>query len=173
MPIIVDANCIADVFSKKSNDHENFKPVLDWILSGKGIMITGGTKYKTELRQTSKYLKIINLLKDSGKVLVGNTEEIDSYQKHVESLKDDDDFDDEHLPAMIVNTKCRIICSKDTRSIPFVQDRKYYPKGTFLPVYYTSKRNANLLCEKYVDDDLKPLCKIKKASATILYGMVN
>lgn len=173
MPVIVDANCIPEVFSTKSKGHPDFKPVFDWIVNGKGLMVTGGTKYKKELEKLPKFLRIINLLKDSGKVLVGHTEKIDHYQEYVEGLKDDDDFDDEHLPAMVVETKCRVICSKDTRSIPHVRDRKYYPKGMTLPSYYTSKKNVDLLCDKYVDDVLKPLCKLKKAEANTFQVIIS
>lgn len=162
MAIIIDANCIANVFSKKSAKHEDFKPVLNWILLGKGIMIYGGTQYKKELKKTSKYLPIIRLLKDVGKVIEGSKEEIDKYQRKVEDLRDNQDFDDPHLPAIVVVTKCKIICSEDTRSISYVQNSKYYPKGFSPPVYYTSGKNKNILTDKYVDQSLKPLCKLNK-----------
>lgn len=173
MPIIIDTNCIANVFSPKAMRHEEFKPVLDWIRAGKGIMVTGGTKYQEELKKIPKYLRIINLLKDTSKLIVGNRAEIDEYQAYVESIKEDDDFDDEHLPAIVVKTKCRIICSEDTRSIPHVTDRKYYPKGMTPPVYYTSKRNLDLLCDEYVDSELKPLCKMKKSEANRLLSLLG
>lgn len=162
MAVIIDTNCLANVFSRKTAKHDSFKPVLNWILLGKGIMIYGGTKYKKELSKTNKYLPIIRLLRDVGKAIEGNDHEIDKYQIKVEELKDDNDFDDPHLPAIVVVTKCRIICSEDTRSIPFVSDGKYYPKGFSTPVYYTSAKNKNLLTDKYVDNSLKPLCKLNK-----------
>lgn len=162
MAIIIDANCVANVFSRRSDKHKDFKPVLNWILLGKGLMIYGGTQYKRELAKTAKYLPIIRLLKDVGKAIEGCTKDIDDYQKKVEDLRENTDFDDPHLPAIVVITKCRIICSEDTRSIPFVQDGKYYPNGFKTPVYYTSKKNKNLLNDKYVDKSLKPLCKLNK-----------
>lgn len=165
MPVIVDTNCFANVFSRKSERHAEFEPVLDWIVNGKGKLIAGGTKYKNELKKAPKYLKIFTLLRDAGKVHFGNDQEIDDYQKKVEELKEDDDFDDEHLPAIVSVTKCKIICSEDTRSIPHVTDRKYYPTGVSTPVYYTSSRNKDLLCDKYVDDSLKPINKIRKVYA--------
>lgn len=164
MPIIVDTNCLANVFSKSSEKHTEFKPVFEWVVKGKGKLVGGGTKYREELKKAPKYAKIIKYLRDIGKVHFGDDAEIDKYQKKVEALKDDDDFDDEHLPAIIAVTKCKIICSEDTRSIKFVQDRKYYPPGIATPVYYTSSRNCNLLCDRYVDESLKPIGKINKAN---------
>jgi hypothetical protein len=162
MAVIIDANCIANVFSKKSAKHADFKPVLNWILLGKGLMIFGGSQYKRELAKTSKYLPIVRLLKEVGKAIEGSTIDIDKYQTIVENIRDDMDFDDPHLAAIVVVTKCRIICTEDCRSIPFVQDGKYYPKGFKTPVYYTSIKNKDLLTDKYVDSALKPLCKLNK-----------
>ncbi|WP_338375018.1 hypothetical protein [uncultured Flavobacterium sp.] len=165
MAIIIDANCVANVFSKSSAKHLDFKPVLEWILLGKGIMIFGGSQYRKEMAKTSKYLPIIRLLKDVGKAVEGCQNDIDEYQKKVENLRDNEDFDDPHLPAIVVITKCRLICSEDTRSIPFVTDRKYYPNNFTIPAYYTSAKNKNLLTDKYVDNSLKPLCKLNKINS--------
>lgn len=165
MAIIIDTNCIANVFSPKTANHSEFKPVLEWILLGKGLMIYGGSKYREELKKTAKYLPIIRLLKDVGKAIEGAENDIDEYQLKVEELTDSEDFDDPHLPAISVITKCRIICSADTRSIPFVSDKKYYPKGFTTPVYYTSSTNKNLLTDNYVDKSLKPLCKLNKMNS--------
>ena len=162
MPIIIDTNCFANVFSPKSNKHNEFKPVLEWILIGKGIMVYGGSKYKDELKKTPKYLSIIRLLKDVGKVLEGCSETIDRLQEQIESQNDDDDFDDPHLPAIVLATRCRLICSEDTRSIEHVTNRKYYPTRFSSPSYYTSSTNKSLLTDKYVDKSLKPLCKMNK-----------
>ena len=162
MAIIIDTNCFSNVFSRSSIKHKEFEPVLNWIINGKGIMIYGGTKYKEELRKAPKYLRLINLLKELGKVYIGADEEIDEYQSIIEKLRDNSDFDDPHLPAIVIVTKCRIICTEDIRSIPYVTDRKYYPKNYDLPVYYTTSKNKNLLSDKYVDKTLKPLCKLNK-----------
>lgn len=173
MAIIIDANCVANVFSKSSAKHSDFKPVLEWILLGKGIMIFGGSQYRKEMAKTSKYLQIIRLLKDVGKAIEGCQKDIDEYQKKVEALREDEDFDDPHLPAIVVITKCRLICSEDTRSIPFVTDGKYYPKNFKIPVYYTSAKNQKLLTDKYVDNSLKPLCKLNKMTSERIYKQLK
>lgn len=162
MAIIIDTNCLANVFCKNSKDHEEFKPVLTWIVEGKGMMVLGGTKYNEELKKTAKFLTIIRYLKEIGKVHKGNKRDIDNYQIIVEELRDNQDFDDPHLPAIVKVTKCRIICSTDTRSIPYVTNKRYYPSGISTPVYYTSSRNKDILNDKYIDDSLKPLCKLNK-----------
>lgn len=162
MAIIIDTNCLANVFSSKSKRHSDFEPVLKWIITGKGIMLFGGSKYRQELARVPKYLPIIRLLKEIGKAIEGDKDKIDEYQNKIEKLITDDDFDDPHLPAICVVTKSIVICSEDNRSIPFVTDNKYYPKGFTTPVYYTSAKNKDLLSDKYIDKSLKPLCKLNK-----------
>lgn len=173
MPIIIDTNCLANVFSAKSSNHDEFKPVLEWIILGKGMMVYGGTKYTEELRKTPKFNAIIRFLKDVGKVHVGDNLKIDNYQKEIESKGISLSFDDPHLPAIVIDTKCKIICSKDSKSIRFVTDPKHYPSGVAKPVYYTSSKNSKLLNDSYVHASLKPLCRINKSSSKLLKRMVD
>lgn len=162
MCIIIDTNCLASVFERNSKTHNQFAPVLDWIVCGKGKLIYGGTKYLNELRNTCKYLKIINLLRNSGKAVLVESKLVDAEQMRIEALITDDDFDDPHLPAIVIVSKCKIICSTDTRSIKFVTQSILYPKGIDIPKYYTSIRNKDLLCDKYIHDCYKPLNKCNK-----------
>nr|WP_294877532.1 hypothetical protein [uncultured Pedobacter sp.] len=173
MPIIIDTNCIANVFSRSSANHENFSPVLQWVLKGKGVIVFGGNKYLQELLLCKKYLTIIRFLKEIGKVHIGNAGLIDQYERENKQLIQHKDFDDPHLAAIVKDTKCRIICSLDTTSIEFVTSPKLYPKRFSLPVYYTNSKNIDLLCDKYVDDTLKPLCKTTRGNVKLLEKIVS
>jgi len=173
MPIIIDTNCIATLFTKSAVNHKEFEPVLEWILKGKGVMIIGGTKYRQEISKLNKYLTIIRYIKEAGKLYEGNCDAIDKYQSSVEILSDDPDFDDPHLVAMVFVTKCKIICSVDDRSIKHVTDAKYYPTNFRKPVYYKSAKNIDLLCDNYVDDDLKPLIKMNKSKALVIEKLLG
>jgi len=173
MAVIIDTNCLADVFSKSASNHFEFQPVLKWVLEGKGFIVYGGTKYKNELKKASKYLTIFRELKSVGKVFEGNLKTIDEIQKEIEAKENDSDFDDPHLPAIVIDTKCRIICSNDTRSIKYVTNSKFYPKHFRTPVYYTSSKNKDILCDEYVDDSLKPLSKITKDQREALKRLIK
>lgn len=173
MAVIIDTNCFANVFNRKSVNHNEYRPVLDWVVKGKGLIIYGGTKYIQELKKAPKYLPIMRLLREVNKVLIGNLENIDRLQAEIEAKRVDEDFDDPHLPAIVIDTKCRLICSEDKRSIPFVKNRDLYPNGLQAPVYYTSSRNSDLLCDNYIHDDLKPLCKLKKEHANLIEKLVS
>jgi len=155
MAIIIDANCIPCVFSPSNSFHAEFKPVYDWIMEGEGVIVIGGKKYKNELGKISSYLRIFNELKKIGKVVNGNDLSIDEYERAVISNHSQRLFNDEHLVAMVVETKCMLICSNDLSSIKYVQDKTFYPTGfPFCPAYYTGKRNKNLLNRRYVHHTL-------------------
>ncbi len=173
MAIIIDTNCFGNVFNRKSLNHKEFSPILNWIIKGKGIIIYGGTKYIEELKKAPKYLPIMRLLKDVNKVYIGNLENIDRIQASIEENIVDDDFDDPHLPAIVIDTKCRLICSEDKRSIPYVKNSELYPNGILVPSYYTSSRNSNLLCDNYIHKDLKPLCKLKTKQMKLVDNLLN
>jgi len=155
MAIIVDTNCFARVFSRTNKEHPEFAPVLDWILYGKGFLVYGGSKYIQELNECKKYLRFIRLLKDAKKVYICDCDKVDDLQAKYERMIDNPDFDDPHLPAIVRVSKCRLICSMDFRSVPFVTSRELYPKRFHLPHYYSSSRDVWLLTDANIDPSLK------------------
>lgn len=156
MAIIIDTNCFSHVFNGSDKRHQDFVPVLDWIIKGQGFIVYGGSKYIQELKKCRKYHKVFNLLKDLKKVLY--LKEKDRYiDKKMEELYDkygNEDFDDPHLPAIALATKCKLICSVDTRSMPYVKSSKMYPKGYTPPQYYTGKKEKHLLNDNNIDQRL-------------------
>lgn len=154
MAIIVDTNCFSRVFSKSNKEHKEFVPVLDWIIYGSGFLIYGGSKYKAELKKSTAFFKIFRLLKDYHKAISFSDALIDKYQRQYEALIQDPDFDDPHLPAIVKASKCRIICTTDERSRPFVTSPALYPKRFHTPKYYTGLRDQYLLCEANIDKRL-------------------
>jgi hypothetical protein len=55
MCIIIDANTFAAIFDPINKGHIDFKPVYDWIVFGRGKIVYGGKKYKSEVKNVSKY----------------------------------------------------------------------------------------------------------------------
>lgn len=154
MAIIIDANCYSRVFCRKNKEHYAFQPVLNWIINGNGFLVYGGSKYKRELLKSSSYLKFFRLLNDYRKVITFPDDLIDDYQRHYQSIIRDADFDDPHLPAIVLASKCRLICTCDTRSKRFVTSPELYPKNFHTPYYYTGIRDEYLLCDENIDKRL-------------------
>ena len=88
MCIVIDANVFSSVFSRSSLDHGEFKPVLKWIIEGRGKIVYGGTKYISELRAAPKYLGIFNQLEMAGKVVKLCDSRVDDFQKLIDMKKD-------------------------------------------------------------------------------------
>ncbi|MBP5229333.1 MAG: hypothetical protein J6Z32_04220 [Bacteroidales bacterium] len=154
MAIIVDTNCFSRVFCGNNKEHSEFKPVLDWILNGSGFLVYGGKKYKRELQKAGKFIKFFLLLKDYKKAIPYSDEQIDFYQSIFEAKIKDKDFDDPHLPAIVVVSKCRLICTKDTRSQHIVTSPTIYPKKFHVPRYYTGLKDIGLLNDTNIDKRL-------------------
>lgn len=162
MCIIIDINAIPSVFNPNIEDHAEFKPVLNWIISGDGFMIYGGTKYKDELKKLVKYLGFILELQRNNKVRVVCEKSIDDAEAQIKEIIPDNDFDDPHIAAIVKITACRLICSKDIRSVKYIQNRALYCKGFILPRYYTGIRNKGLLCPTNIPVEFRSTKRLNK-----------
>lgn len=148
--VLLDTNCFSHVFNRNDKSHEEFSDFLDWLCYGQGYLVYGGTKYINELKKTENYLRIFRLLNDCNKTIAYDTTSIDLEQERITRLVNDPKFDDPHLPAIIVISKCRVICSVDERSFPYLKRKDIYEGKAKRPKFYTGKHNAQLLSPTYV-----------------------
>ena len=155
MAIIVDTNCFSRVFCRSNKEHADFAPVLDWVVSGNGFLVYGGSKYKQELKNARKFIPFLKLLKNYKKLCLFDDALIDELQMKYEQMIQDPDFDDPHLPAIVMVSKCRLICSLDYRSIPFVTSPGMYPKHFHVPRYYSGAKDRWLLIDANIDPRLQ------------------
>ena len=162
MCIIVDTNVFGNVFDAKNKDHIQFKPVKEWIFNGNGILVFGGTKYEKEVF-SDKYRKFILQLLIAGKAKRINLVEVDKHEELVKLKIPNADFDDKHIAAIVRACGCKLICTKDTRSIPYLKDLRLYRSRELSPKFYTSKRNENLLVDANIADCCKPSKRATKA----------
>lgn len=168
MCIIIDTNTFTSVFDKESLYHNEFAPVLNWIIEGEGKIVFGGTKYNEELKLAKKYLRFIGQLNRSRKVIQLGNISIDAYQTILEAREKHKDFDDPHLVAISYISKCRLICSLDKRAFPFLTRKDFYPNNAPRPKIYSSKKNSTLLCRKYFADICNPCIKLSRQEVLAL-----
>jgi predicted nucleic acid-binding protein len=155
MCIIIDTNVFGDIFNKESKLHDRFEPVLNWILHGKGKIVYGGTKYIAELGKTPKYQKLFNELQKKRKTVKVADDMVDHREKEIKKIKQHSDFNDAHLIAIVIESGCRLVCTKDSRAVPFIKDRVFYPKFSKRPKIYWGKHNEDLL----TDCNIAPICR--------------
>lgn len=152
MCIIIDTCVLSAVFKASDTNHKNFKAVCDWIVSGDGTLVFGGTKFKQELvGNQGWFLRYLRLLKESGKAFEAVQQRVDNRQKIVESLESNPDFDDPHLIALIGVTGCRLICTNDKRAFKFLRKKTLYPNKVSPPsIYQNEKSHRALLCKENI-----------------------
>ncbi len=156
MCIVIDTNAMASVFVTSSKEHNQFKPVHDWILHKNGTIVYGGTTYFNELVKTKKFVPIFRRLKDKGKVIeLHDCEKVDAIEECLKAKVNDKKFNDPHIVAIIIVSKCKIVCTKDGRSFKFVLDKTLYPKGISPPKIYKQESNKNIL----KNDNIAEICK--------------
>jgi hypothetical protein len=156
MCLIIDANTVSSVFNPKAQEHSRFIPVLNWITAGRGCIIYGGTKYKQELKKTGyEYLRMIGNLSRQGRVVILPTRPIDSYAAVLKIRVPAKEFDDEHIVAIVAYSGCRVVCTNDKASHPYLQRQDLYPKGVKRPKIYSAASHFRLCC----DDHLIVICR--------------
>lgn len=139
--IIIDTNCLSNVFDKESNSFEDFAPLNDWIYSGCGQVIYGGTKYLDEIK---KYYGLFKELKKINKAKYIDNLKVDEKEIWVKSQIQHQNFDDQHIVALLIISKCKLICSLDKRAYPYFKHKEFFSKKN-KPRIYSSKKNEKLL----------------------------
>jgi hypothetical protein len=136
------------VFSPDNAGHAEFLPVLNFVTTGDGRLIYGGSSYKKELQKLDRYRRLIVALRKGGRAIAINDEAVDNIERVVKEKVRGTDCDDPHIIALLAAANCALLCSSDKRSFPFVQDRTYYSKGNCRVKIYTSSRNRDLLVKQ-------------------------
>lgn len=167
MCIVIDTNTWSSVVDTSSADHLEFKPVFDWIFGegGNGKIVYGGTKYLEETPH--KYRKLLKLSMDRGRAKNVSTEEVDVCESELKQKLQHPDFDDPHIVAIIIVSKCKLICTNEVRAIPFFKDKNriLYPKRFTIPKIYHGASNKDLLVNKNIAKICLPCLKTSKTTS--------
>jgi hypothetical protein len=151
MCLVIDTCCLAKVFDGRNRQHFQFVPVLNWITSGKGRMIYGGTKYRIELGQARKFVGIIAELARRGKTIQIPDDAVDGIAAALKARLTDTRFDDEHLVALVIASRCFVVCTTDHVAIAYLKHRDVYSSyNVTRPKIYSSYRNRDLCCDRHL-----------------------
>jgi predicted nucleic acid-binding protein len=165
MCIVLDTCAFSPVFNSTDKRHKEYMPVLNWVVCGKGKLVYGGKQYKDELRRSPKYFKLFANLERAGKLVQLCDKNVDEWQKMVRDIEPNKDFDDPHLIAIILESKCKLICTDDKRAIPYLTDLRFYINNVKRPKIYKSSKNTSLLNDRYIADICKPCKNLSKQEA--------
>jgi hypothetical protein len=155
--IVLDVNSFPAVFDQNCSDNADFCHVLDWVIKQKNAcFVYGGSKYKFELGKMVKYLKIANEFKKIGKFVEINTQLIDVNANQLKKICPDVAFDDEHIVAILNVSGCKLVCTRDVVSMPYIKCKDFYFDHK-IPKIYSSVKNKNLLNVNFIME-LKNRC---------------
>lgn len=152
MCLIIDTCCLAMVFDGGNKKHPNFIPVLNWI-NGKGLMIYGGTKYNEELGRAAKFLPYVAELSRKRRTVQIPNATVDPIAAALKVKVPDPKFDDEHIVALVIASRCGVVCTNDNVAISYLKRRDMFSDhaGVERPKIYSGhKRHVKLCCDKHI-----------------------
>ena len=177
MCVIIDKNTFGSVFSKESENHDDFEPIYRWISEGFGKIVYGGSEYKRELNQSTTYLRIFRRFNDARRVVKISDEDVDETAKKIskeleEKIKPiiskhdfENKFNDPHIVSIAIVSKCGIVCTKDKGLSDFLKMSRFYPQGIAIPKIYRNKSNRNMLNDNNIAEICKPCVKLRKVKS--------
>jgi predicted nucleic acid-binding protein len=147
MCFVLDINAFHIVFDPAHASHDEFEPLLAWLMDPKKrtSLVFGGEKYRSELAKQRKYLGILSELSRSGKVSQVDDKEVNNQASSLIMRVNSKNFDDAHIVAIFAVSGCRLFASLDKRADRYIKDRTLLPRGQKPPAIYRSKKHARLL----------------------------
>lgn len=150
MCVVIDSCSISRVFDQSNKEHHDFVPILKWISApskgNKGRMVYGGSTYQQELEGAGhEYVRMVNELSRAGRVVKLDDAEVDRIERALKKQVNDQRCDDQHLIAIVIVSRCAIVCTNDTRAFPYLKRNDLYrPHGLTRPRIYRRKTNRDL-----------------------------
>ena len=152
MCLVIDTCCLAAVFDGENEHHQKFEPVLRWITS-RGRMIYGGTKYNSELGRARKYLPYVAELSRQRKTIQIPTATVDLIAAQLKRKFDEASFNDEHIIALVIASRCGVVCTDDHDAISYLKREeifKGYPGASRPQIFRGHKSHKKLCCNKNI-----------------------
>jgi hypothetical protein len=151
MCLVIDTCCLSKVFDRTNQEHPPFAPVLDWITIGNGKMIYGGTKYNAELAKARRFLGIVAELERGHRAICISEAQVDELASAAKREVPDSNFNDEHLVALVIASRCHIVCTDDTVAMPYLKRPEFYrAHGLRKPRIYCYRERERLIHDEHI-----------------------
>lgn len=157
MCLIIDTCCLANVFDSANQRHADFVPVWQWLFKRNGCMIYGGTKYNRELMSVAKIFGMLTELEKKHKLVMIDAATVDAIAGALKTKVPCAAFNDEHIVALVIASRCRVVCTDDTKAIPYLKRSDMYHEYNLQPpkIYRRKRDHARLCCR----DNVVPICR--------------
>jgi hypothetical protein len=156
MCLVIDAMTLPLVFKSKSGNKSGFYPVLAWV-NGKGRMVYGGTKYNKELVATGCLGIVAELGRKRKTIRIAN-DTADGIAAALKEKIPDEEFNDEHIMALVIASRCCVVCTHDKKAMRFLKRKDILGDydGVQRPKIFTGHKDHKKLC---CDNHVVGLCK--------------
>ena len=114
-------------------------------------MIYGGTKYNRELRDWGMF-RIVSELTKQRKTVQIPAATVDPIALALKAKFPEAEFDDEHIVALVIASRCRVVCTNDNPAISYLDGPMYSPtiKVSSVQIFRGHKDHKKLCCDKHV-----------------------
>jgi hypothetical protein len=152
MCMLVDANLIPIVFKSSNYLHNKYKPIINWLLYGKGKLVFGGYYFEKEIKESLiGFMPLIKELTRLNKTHYFSNEDVDVLTKEIKNRIKDTDFNDPHLVALLIISKATVFCSNDKKSFKFIKEKSLYPKGQNMPRIFSA--SEHIQCKNILNNN--------------------
>lgn len=150
MCIVIDTNTLAPVFDSNCAVHRAYAPVKNWVMSGKGRVVYGGTRYMEELKKARRYLRVILQLRIARRAVEIECSKVDARETELTTKTAGTNCDDQHIIALLCVSGCKLVCSNDKRAFRYFKDRTNYRGARYAPSIYSNRGHKHLLSDENV-----------------------
>lgn len=155
MCAVIDPPLFLAIVNTKHEKHAEFGLLKDWLMTGCGKAITGGTQYRAELSRVCSVLGFLADLERAGRVIKFDQKSVDAAADFATKKAGSNDFDDAHLVALVSVSGCKVVCLNDPRAHRFLKKKELYLVGVKKPKLFSGTKNSSLLDKRYQ----VPCCK--------------
>ncbi len=169
MCTVIDADTFAYFCNKDSELYNDFQPVRDWIENSRCKIVYGGTKYGKHLRDNPRFRSYLAEHEHKGKIKRLCRAEVDSATSIIKGNFSGIDFNDHHIVALVLITRCKLVCSRDN-GLKNLIDICYSSSGSTIiksqlrirnlrkPSIYRSRGSAATIRSRTSTDNCGPCC---------------
>ncbi|MCJ7720319.1 MAG: hypothetical protein MUO36_02505 [Candidatus Hadarchaeum sp.] len=163
MGIVIDADCFHALFNERNKLHSKFKPVRSLIEEGRLVMVYGGAMYLKQMEDARVTDAVANWWRIGRAKRVCHKSVDENERGLINSIgyhrTKKGKFNDHHLIAIVIVSKCRLVCTKERDNNDHLTRRQHYPRGCHVPFLFTNRTNPRLLSRKGVMVDPQNTCQ--------------
>jgi hypothetical protein len=150
MCIVIDSDVFSPLVNPQASNHREFQPVFEWIVSGRGKVVYGGTKYREEVSKHRDFRGFLVQMEHKGKTVNVNCADVDSVEIALSQAMQgpgfNDHHNDHHIVAIVVVSTCKLVCSNDTGLHALIST--CYSTGARTLIKRLSPHSGSIRCPK-------------------------